>query len=180
MLRLSLIILLFAGTAFGQERPTCNLPIECREANYLGPNGQGSCCHATMTMAFRWMLEDDIATYWRSHYADGDYASDEWNYGSNLARKFDDNHIPYVYTTDPDVSFLEWAIATRRGCGITVMSGKHMCFLVDLTPTEAAIIDPNQIDRIIWVDRQRLEAEWLASNHWAVTPCLSPSPPLPR
>jgi hypothetical protein len=133
-----------------------------------------------MTMAFRWMLEDDIATYWRSNYADGEYASDEWNYGSNLARKFDDNDIRYAFTTDPDVSFLEWAIATRRGCGITVMSGKHMVYLVDLTPTEAAIIDPNQIDRVIWVDRQRLESEWLASNHWAVTPCLSPAPPLPK
>ena len=99
---------------------------------------------------------------------------------TNLAQKFETENIEYAYTIDPDVNFLEWSIATRRGCGITCMGGRHMVYLVDLTPTKAAIIDPNQTDRVIWVDRERLEAEWRASNSCAVTIVGSPAPPLPK
>lgn len=175
---LILAILLMPAIAFA-EVPTVNLPVPLREPNWTAADGTGSCVHSTVVMLARWQLEDQLADHWRSTYSGGEYAGPEWNPRSNLARKFDKEGVVYAYTTAPDEAFLEWSIATRRGCGITCMGGSHMIYLVELTPTEAAIIDPNQTERVIWVDRNRLISEWKASNSWAVTIVGSPCPPLP-
>ena len=181
---LSMLILLasLAGCEFNEdmgmpvsikERPTVNVPAALRQSNWRGPQGQGSCVHATMISLFRWQYRLNTADYWRRTYGDGEYPED-------LAAKFDQEGIRYAYVTNGDVRFLEWACRTRRGCGITVMGGAHMVALVHLDNKWAAILDNNNVERFIWVPRETLIAEWKASYGWAVTPIYTPAAPLPQ
>ena len=155
------------------ERPTVNLPLVLRQSNWHGSRGEGSCVHAAMISLFRWQGQMNKANYWRRAYGNG-----EWP--DNLAVKLDREGVRYAYTESGDVKFLEWAIRTRRGCGITVMGGAHMVALVHLDDKWAAILDNNNVSKFIWVPRATLIAEWKASYGWAVTPVYTPAAPLPQ
>jgi hypothetical protein len=156
-----------------RERPTVNVPAALRQGNWRGPEGQGSCVHASMISLLRWQYRLHTADYWRQTYGDGEQPED-------LAAKFDQEGIRYAYVTNGDVRFLEWACRTRRGCGITVMGGAHMVALVHLDDKWAAILDNNNVENFIWVPRETLIAEWKASYGWAVTPIYAPAAPLPQ
>ncbi len=161
--------------AYQMEYPTVNLEGAFRERNWFGQQGEGSCVHASMTMLFRWQGRPDLADLWRRTYADG-----EWTGGTGLAAKFDKEGVQYAYTTgEKDLSFLEWSIATRRGCGVTVRGGAHMVLLVALDSERAGILDNNSPEEIKWIDRETFLQEWYSSQSWAVTPVYSPPPPLP-
>jgi len=156
------------------ERPTVNIPLALRQSNWRGPRqGEGSCVHACMVSLFRWQARYNTADYWRRSYGDGEMPN-------GLKYKLDRNGIRYAYVTNGDVSFLEWACSTRRGCAITVLGGRHMVTLVHLDSKWAAILDNNSVSKFIWVPRGSLIAEWKASMGWAVTPVYTPAAPLPR
>ncbi len=154
------------------EYPTVNLPFVLRQTNWLGSKNEGSCVHATIISLLRWQGRPGTADYWRRTYSNGEWPED-------LADKFDHEGVRYAYTTDGDVSFLEWACSTRRGCGVTVMGGKHMVALVHFDDKWAGILDNNDTDNITWVPRETFVAEWQNSRGWAVTPVYNPAPPLP-
>jgi hypothetical protein len=154
------------------EYPTVNLPISLRQTNWLGSKSEGSCVHATMISLLRWQGRPGTADYWRRNYGNGEWPED-------LAAKFDREGVRYACTTDGDTEFLEWACSTRRGCGVTVMGGKHMVALVHFDAEWAGILDNNDTDTITWVARDTFVAEWQNSNGWAVTPVYNPAPPLP-
>ncbi len=154
------------------EYPTVNLPISLRQSNWLGSKNEGSCVHATMTSLLRWQGRYNTADYWRKNYGNGESPED-------LAAKFDRERMRYAYVTDGDVSFLEWACSTRRGCGVTVMGGRHMVALVHFDEEWAGILDNNDVNKITWVPRDTFVSEWQNSNGWAVTPVYNPAPPLP-
>jgi len=162
------------------ERPIVNLPPELREENWLGPGGEGSCVHATMVMLLRWQQQERLADHWRATYADGEYADRTWNRQHNLADRLDRENVRYAYTIQGDVAFLEWAIRTRRGCGVTVLGGRHMVALVHLDDQWAGLLDNNAPEKIIWVRRGKFIAEWKNSNGWAVSPVYTPAPPMPE
>jgi hypothetical protein len=151
------------------ERPTVNLPYVFRQANW---NKNGSCVHASMVSLFKWQGEKELAKLWRGKYRGGEWAS-------RLASRLEANGVRYAYVTNGDVSFLEWACDTRRGCGITVDGGSHMVTLVHLDSEWAATLDNNDISKFNWIPRKKLIAEWKASYGWAVTPVYSPAAPLP-
>jgi len=154
------------------EYPTVNLPVLLRQANWTGNQKEGSCVHATMISLLRWQGRYHAADYWRRHYGNGEWPED-------LAAKFDREGVRYAYVTNGDVRFLDWACSTRRGCGVTVMGGKHMVALVHFDAEWAGILDNNDINTITWVPRDTLVAEWQNSNGWAVAPVYNPAPPLP-
>lgn len=155
---------------FAEEYPTISVEQVFREENWLGPQGEGSCVHASMVMLFRWQEKYELADRWRRTYSDGEWAD-------NLAKKFDAEGVRYAYTSERnDVSFLEWAISTRRGCGVTVKGGVHMVILVHLDDEIAGILDNNDPKEIKWVSRETFISEWKLSNSWAVTPVYSPPP----
>jgi len=156
-----------------EEYPTISIEQVFREKNWLGPQGEGSCVHASMVMLFRWQEKYDLADRWRRTYSDGEWAT-------NLAARFDAEGVRYAYTSqENDVSFLEWAVSTRRGCGVTIKGGVHMVILVHLDGERAGILNNNSPDEIKWVPRESFISEWKNSNSWAVTPVYSPPPPLP-
>jgi len=156
------------------ERPTVNLETVFRVQNWRGPQGEGSCVHATMIMLFRWQGQFEMADYWQANHADGEWAT-------NLAKKMDRAGVRYAYTTNKDdISFLEWACKTRRGCGVAVRNRAHMIMLVGLDDEYACILDNNFPGSFKWIPREEFLKDWLSSGSWAVTPVMaSPPPPLP-
>jgi hypothetical protein len=177
---LLILILVFPSLVAAQERPTIDLPVALRQANYVNPiTLEGSCTHATSIMLMRWQLQFDNADEWRNSYAGGDWADSTWNPTNNHAQKFDRQGIDFAYTIG-DADFLDWALSTRRGCGLTVHGGAHAVLLVYLDDQWAAIIDNNDISNIQWVPRDRLISEWHNSNSWAWTVVGDPAPPIPR
>jgi hypothetical protein len=156
------------------EYPTVNLPVALRQANWRGNEGEGSCVHASMISLFRWQGRYATADHWRRTYGNGEWAE-------GLADKMNREGVRFAYTVGRnDVSFLEWACSTRRGCGATVLGGRHMVCLVHFDDKWAGILDNNDPRRITWVPRRTFLAEWLNSNSWAVTPVYAPAPPLPN
>lgn len=172
---LSILVILIGcslPTAAG-EQPTVNIPPPLRQRNWLGSQGEGSCVHASMISLFRWQGRPDLADWWRTHQGNGEWAED-------LAAKLDAKGVRFAYVTNGDVRFLEWAIRTRRGCGVTVMGGAHMVDLVHLDAQWACLLDNNSPNQYKWVPRATFIAEWKNSLGWAVTPVYSPAPPLPH
>lgn len=159
--------------AYEKEQPTVNLEEAFRQSNWIGSQDEGSCVHASMIMLFRWQGREDLADLWKANYENG-----EWP--SALAAKFDKHDVRYAYTSQKnDVSFIEWACATRRGCGVTVAGGAHMVIVVHMDAEQVGILDNNNIEEIKWVPRQVFLNEWMNSESWAVTPVYVPPPPLP-
>ena len=161
------------GYSAAAERPTVNIPMAIWQSNWLGNQGEGSCVHATMISLLRWQGRFNTADYWRRAFGNGSYPED-------LAEKFDRAKVRYAYVTNGDVRFLEWVCRTRRGCGITVRGGAHMVALVHFDAKWAGILDNNKIEKIIWIPRETLIAEWKASYGWAVAPVYTPAAPMPR
>lgn len=154
------------------ERPVVNVPMALRQSNWLGRRGQGSCTWATAISLLRWQGRYRTADWIRKNYGDGEMPD-------SYTRQLDDAGIRYAQVINGDVNFLEWACKTRRGCGITVRGGRHMVSLVHLDKEWAGILDNNSVEKIIWVPRASLIAEWKASYGWAVVPVYTPSAPMP-
>lgn len=153
------------------ERPVFNLPYKLRQENWLGPNMSGSCVHASFVMLLRWQGQYELADWWKGRYADGEYYD-------RFCRRLDAAGIKYASINNTyDPAFLDWAIATRRGCMVACMNGRHMVVLAHLTATQAGILDNNDIGRIHWYSREAFLKEWRESGCWALTPVGSPVPP---
>ena len=144
-----------------------NIPLAWREQNY----GSGSCVHASTIMLLRWGGQHELADWWRNNHRGGEYAD-------RLHRKLDAANLRYAYTTTGDVSFLEWAINTRRGAGITYFPN-HYVLLIDLTETHATILDNNELNKLIKIPRETFIRNWRNYGGWATAIVYDPIPPLP-
>ena len=149
-----------------EEHPVMNLPSAARCRNYAG----GSCVIASTVSLLRWQGLDELAERFRRLYSGGQ-SSD------SLHAKLDAHDLRYACTTRGDVRFLEWAIRTRRGAGITFYP-MHFVNLVDLTPTHAVLLDNNHTERYITLPRREFEARWRAYGGWATTLVYAPAPPV--
>lgn len=163
-----------------KEYPTVNIPESLRQRNWRGSLGEGSCVHANMVSLFRWQGHYKMANLWRNTYGNGEVADETWGFEDNLKAKLNKQGVRFAQTTNGDVAFLEWACSTRRGCGVTVMGGRHMVTLVHFDEEWAGILDNNNPETYIWVPRETFVSEWHNSNGWAVTPVYTPPPPLPN
>jgi len=153
------------------EMPTVNVPPSLRQANWIDRfSGEGSCTHATLVNLFRWQGRIQTADYWRSRYSGGETPS-------SLLQKLDSEGIRFA-ATDGSIEFLKQACNTRRGCGVTIMGGRHMVALVELNDYQAGLLDPNDPQTVIYVPRDQFLAEWHNSGSFAVTPIYTPAPPL--
>ena len=144
-----------------------------RTQNWFGDQGSGSCVFAGMVPLLRWQGRNAAADRIREY---GDGAGPE-----RLDQIFDEEGIRYAQVTNGDETFLDWALKTRRGCGICyqIPEGCHFVTLVYLDDAQAAILDNNDIDHFIWMPREELLAKWRAIGGWAITPVYSPAAPLP-
>jgi hypothetical protein len=143
--------------------PRINIERSLRQQNWAGREGEGSCTHATLIMILRHQGRADAAAYWRRKYGDGE------NFQS-LSAKLNAERFRWAGTQRRnDVAFLQWAVATKRGCLVTCKGGKHAILLVHLDKKYAGLVDNNNPQKTIWVSRQRFLSEWFNSNSWGVT-----------
>lgn len=145
-------------------------PPEWRCKNYSG----GSCVHATAVTLLRWQGLQKKADEYRAKYRGGENTG-----GPSHTRKFDAEGLKYVTTQDGDVKLLEWACATRRGCGITYPAG-HSIALVGHENGEAVLLDNNHVDRYDRVPWDTFVAKWKRLGGQAFAFCYTPPPPTPR
>jgi ABC-type bacteriocin/lantibiotic exporter with double-glycine peptidase domain len=152
------------------EHPVMNLPPSLRQGNW-SQSGEGSCVVASMVSLLRWQGRGATANKLKRKYGGGQSFS-EWNETLNS------EGIRYAATRkENNISFLEKAIATRRGCMVTVMGEAHMICLVDLTQKAACLLDNNNPGSYKWVSRKDFLDEWRRANSWALTPIYTPTSP---
>lgn len=156
-----------------EERPTVNVPEALRQINWAARNGDGSCTWASTITLLHWQGQYELARWLRRNYSGGEYPS-SWMVKADRAG------LRYALTRDGDVSFLEWAMQTRRGAAVVVRGGAHMVNLVHLDEEWAGLVDNNAPSKVKWLKRDRFIAEWQSSNGWALTPVYSPAAPLPQ
>ena len=154
-------------TALPPEVPAVNLPFEARQRNYSG----GSCVFASTCSAIRWQNRDDVAQSMRESCHGG---SGQARLHANLRRL----GAAFVFTSSGDVRFLEWAARTRRGAMIFYFPN-HAVTLVDLTPTEALLLDNNRVQRYVRIPREEFIRRWRGYGGAATVPLVAPpAPPL--
>lgn len=171
------------------ERPVVNLPASLRQQNWVAitADGQelGSCAHAELVSLLVWENRPETALRWRRTHGGGVTTAD-------MHAKLDAAGIRYAATHGRcDVSFLEWSLATRRGCAVCVPGWvptwspgcekwTHMLLLADSTPTHYGLIDCNDTSHLYWINRGYFLREWKSAGSWALSPLYSPLPPLPE
>lgn len=148
------------------EVPVMNLPVASRMRNY----NSGSCVCASTISCLRWQGQDDLAKKMREICSGGQSAG-------SLHEKLERLGIRYAYTTSGDVKFLEWAIRTRRGSGITFFSN-HFINIVHMDATHVLMMDNNHPQDFIKLDRDEFIRRWHGYGGWATVPVYSPAPPL--
>lgn len=150
------------------EHPVMNLPQDARCKNYNG----GSCVCASTISLFRWQGRDDLAAALRNVCSGGQSSS-------SLHAKLERLGARYAATTSGDVSFLEWAVRTRRGCGIAYYP-MHFVNLVDLTADHATLLDNNRVGQYITVPRAEFISRWRGFGGWATAVVYSPAAPIAK
>lgn len=173
------------GNQFPQgsiEHPVMNLPRFMRQRNWIGGSSRdGSCVVASMVSLLRWQGKPALANRLKQRYGGGqDYS--EWK------AAIDREGIKYASTkASNEVSFLEKAVATRRGCMVGVgpyqnfKEPTHMVCLVDMTSTKVVLLDNNFPEQYVYVGRKEFLTEWERAGSWALTPVYTPtSPRLPK
>jgi hypothetical protein len=152
----------------GEElTPVVDLPRALRTSNW----GGGSCVHASTVHLLQWQGQHQLAQWWRTTFSGGEYAS-------RLHGRLEAAGLRYAYTTEGDIAFLEWALRTRRGAGITYFPN-HAVNLVHLDAHRAGLLDNNRIDHIVWIRRDEFLRNWRAYGGWAWTLVYNPPPPPP-
>lgn len=152
----------------GEEVPQMNLPPELRRRNRDG----GSCVHVSTEMLMEWQGQHELADWWASQYKGGENSS-------RLHKRLEAAGVRYAYTIGGgDREFLEWAIRTRRGAGITYWPNHAVC-LVGLDESTAYVLDNNRVDRIIEIPREEFFRRWRGYGGWAWTIVYDPPPPVP-
>jgi hypothetical protein len=97
----------------------------------------------------------------------------------------------YVQHTGGDLSFLKQALDSGRMPCVTYAGMDpryglrqriaHMVNICLLTDTEAAVLDNNFPDQLIWMSTEEFKQRWLGnSGGWAVVLCGNPPPPVPH
>jgi len=154
-----------------------DVPPELRHHNW-GP----SCTHASLCTALEYHNQHELAQWWRNN-----------NYGGqtifDLMLLLDAAGIPYDYTIEADIDFLDRAVANRFPVILFHVPNHHCVNLVDLDSRFATILDNNSEWAYYKVTRDYLWNEWnfhwstderaRNSSGWAIAVCLSPPPPWP-
>lgn len=161
------------------EAPVVNPHPSIRQSNWLGPNREGSCAHASLVNLLRWTGDEQLGEQWKRRYGgDGEYAS-------RIRNRCEEMGIPFAYTEKANLALLDFAHATRRGA-ILWWKPSHCCTFcgwVKLADgrTYAVILDNNSVSQYELTERSQFHKLWAGYGGFALTPLLDPpSPPVYR
>jgi hypothetical protein len=154
------------------EQPPANLPAALHQRNKLGPQGQGSCVHASLVSHLRWCNQAQLAARWWSTYGDGEF-------DSRLRARLDAANVDYVYTLRADPRFLDWCSGTRRGC-ILWWKPSHCCTFMGWVKQAngreyAAILDNNSPGRFELTEREQFIRLWAGYGGFGLSVCDPPA-----
>lgn len=157
------------------EQPPANIPAALHQRNWLGPQRQGSCVHASLVSHLRWLNQFALGERWRATYGDGEY-------DSRLRSRLDAAGIDYVFTLRADPRFLDWCSETRRGC-ILWWKPSHCCTFVGWVKQDgrefAAILDNNSPGRFELTEREQFIRLWAGYGGFALAVIDPPASSLP-
>lgn len=161
------------------EAPVVNPHPSIRQSNWLGPNREGSCAHASLVNLLRWTGDEQLGEQWKRRYGgDGEYAS-------RIRNRCEEMGIPFAYTEKANLALLDFAHATRRGA-ILWWKPSHCCTFcgwVKLADgrTYAVILDNNSVSQYELTELSQFHKLWAGYGGFALTPLLDPpSPPVYR
>ena len=161
------------------EAPVINPDVSLRQQNWLGPQREGSCAHASLFSLFNWQNKSELKAIWRSAYGgDGEYAS-------RMRQRLDEQKLPYACTEKANLTLLDYAHSTRRGA-ILWWKPSHCCTFcgwVQLPDgkTYAVILDNNNVSRYELTEKSKFHALWASYGGFALCVLFDPpSPPLYR
>ena len=158
------------------ETPAVNPPLSLRQKNWLSPQNEGSCVHASLSTMLHWQNKLDLAKAWRSKYSGG-----EWT--DQLRRRLDASQIPYAFTERANLQLLDDAHNARRGA-LLWWKPSHCCNFVGWAKgtdgkVYACLLDNNQTDRYEFVERSQFHKAWAGYGGFALTTLYDPpSPPV--
>lgn len=155
-----------------------NFPTQDPQITDIAPpfrqrNRASSCVHASTVMHLRYLGLYEQANYWWKNFRGGESPRPH-------KEKMDLLGFRYVMTSDGDPQILEWAIANRRGAGVT-WGGPHCVCLVGRVNGNAVILDNNRINEYIQQPWNEFLNEWRNCGGWAfvILDGVVP-PPTPR
>lgn len=156
--------------------PTCNLPLELRQKNWLGRQGQGSCVYASLVNHVRWLNLPELADKVRRTYGDGEYET-------RLKQNLDHLGVKYASVSNADPRFLDWCDIERRGA-ILWWKPSHCCTFVGwVTKPDgrqyAAILDNNRIEGFELTEREQFIRLWAGYGGFALCVLNDPANHIP-
>jgi hypothetical protein len=155
-----------------QSTPMVDLAPSLRQRNWWA--GSGSCVYATTASLFRIVGDYKSADYVRAHFGGGAGPQD-------IRRVCESRGCKFLQTTDGDERLLNWAVETRRGCGLG-FPAFHCTALVGRVDGMAVICDNNHTDkytRIPWDEFLRKWKSCPPEGGWAFAIISDNLKPLP-
>lgn len=122
-------------------------------------NRASSCVHASTVMELRWLHLVSQADQWWLKYRGGESAGPH-------RRKLEACGHKFLMTSNGDERVLEYAIASRRGAGVT-WGGAHMVFFAGRVNGNVVLIDNNAIQRYKTQPWGEFLREWRNCGAWA-------------
>lgn len=159
-----------------RETPAVNPPYSIRQTNWLSPQREGSCVHASLSSMLHWQNQFELAKKWRAQYSGGEYSD-------RLRDRLDAAKIPYAYTEKANLQLLDDAHASRRGA-ILWWKPSHCCTFVGWAKskdgtTYAVILDNNRTQSYELVERNQFHKQWAGYGGFALMTLFDPpSPPI--
>jgi hypothetical protein len=153
------------------ETPAINPPLQIRQQNWRGQNGEGSCVHASLSSMLHWQNQFELAKWWRSQYSGG-----EWS--DQLRRRLDAAKVPYAFTERANLKLLDDAHASRRGA-LLWWKESHCCTFVGWAEGKdgrvyACILDNNAIQKYEYVERSVFHRRWADFGGFALMTLYDP------
>jgi hypothetical protein len=159
-----------------RETPAANPPYAIRQTNWLSPQREGSCVHASLSTMLHWQNKFELAKQWRSQYSGGEYSD-------RLRDRLDAAKVPYAFTEKANLQLLDDAHAARRAA-LLWWKPSHCCNFVGWAEgkdgrTYAVILDNNRTQSYEIVERDQFHRQWASYGGFALMTLYDPpSPPV--
>lgn len=156
------------------EQPACNLPATMHIRNWLGPQRQGSCVHASLKNYALWHNDFAFVKGWP--HADGEYAS-------RLMQRLDAAGYDYAFTERADPRFLDWCSQERHGA-IVWWKPSHCCTFMGWVSGQdgkqyAAILDNNFPGKFEFTEREQFVRLWAGYGGFGLAMLMAPTISIP-
>jgi hypothetical protein len=156
------------------EHPVVNPPLAIRKENWLGGPGrnEGSCVHASLTNMLRWQNQFGLEQAWRKKYSGGEY-------DSRLRERLADANIPFAFTGNSSLEFLDAAHRSRRGA-LLWWKPSHCCTFCGWVKDRdgkvyAVILDNNNVRSYELTERSQFQRLWAGYGGFALSTLYDPA-----